>query len=183
VTQRIVLIGPESTGKTTIAAALASHFRAPWVPETARLYAEEIGRELTAADVEVIAARTVDAHDAALALRPPLLVFDTDLISTVVYARHYYGSCPAWIERAARERLSDLYLLCAPDLPWTADGVRDRPEQRDAQFGMFENALTEFGCTKVTVSGTGAARDDTARNATAALLAVAHTHESTVQQR
>ncbi len=172
-TQRIVLIGPEAAGKTTMAAALATHFRAPWVPEAARSYAAEIGRELTAADVEVIAARTIDAHDAALALHPPLLVFDTDLISTVVYARHYYGACPAWIERTARERRSDLYLLCSPDLPWTADGVRDRPEQRDELFGAFDNALTEFRCAKVTISGTGAARDDAARDAAAALLAAA----------
>lgn len=130
-TQRIVLTGPEATGKTTLAAALARRLGAPWLPEASRAYAEEVKRELVAADVESIATRTMRAEDAALATHPPLLVLDTDLISTVVYARHYYGGSPGWVEDAARARRGDLYLLCAPDLPWTADGVRDRPANRE----------------------------------------------------
>ena len=55
------------------------------------------------------------------------MFFDQDLLSTVVYARHYYGDCPPWIERLAVERLGDLYLLCPPDVPWSADRRRDRP--------------------------------------------------------
>ena len=83
-------------------------------------------------DVAPIARAHVAAADAALreaARRErPAVFFDQDLLSTVVYARHYYGDCPPWIERLAAERLGDLYLLCRPDLPWTADGVRDRAD-------------------------------------------------------
>src|SRR6185437_15178771 len=107
VTRRIVLTGPEATGKTTLASALARHFRAPWLPEMARAYATDVRRELTAADAEIIAARAITAEDAALAKDPPLLILDTDLISTVVYVRHYYGPCPAWIEDGARARRGD----------------------------------------------------------------------------
>ena len=172
-TRRIVLTGPEATGKTTLASALARRFRAPWLPETARTYATEVKRELTAADAEIIAARAIAAEDAALAKDPPLLILDTDLISTVVYVRHYYGPCAAWIENAARARLGDLYLLCEPDLPWTADGVRDRPADRQDMFALFESAMREFGCTSIDVSGTGVARERAALSAVTALVAAA----------
>lgn len=172
-TRRIVLTGPESTGKTTLASALARRFRSPWLPETSRLYAEEVKRDLTATDAALIAQRAIDAEDAALEPDPPLLLLDTDLISTVVYVRHYYGPCPAWIEAAARARRGDLYLLCAPDLPWNADGVRDRPARRQEMFGLFEAALQEFGCVSADVSGLGTARERAALSAATALVAAA----------
>ena len=173
-TQRIVLTGPESTGKTTLASALARSFGAPWLPEASRGFAEEVNRELTAADAETIATRVIRAEDAALAEHPPLLVLDTDLISTVVFARHYYGACPAWIEAAARARRGDLYLLCAPDLPWTADGVRDRPSHREEMFALFAGALQEFGCASAGVSGMGPAREHTALASAAPVAAAWH---------
>ena len=172
-TQRVVLTGPECSGKTTLASALARRFRSPWLPEAARGYAEDVKRELTAADAELIAQRTIDADDAALAAQPPLLLLDTDLISTVVYVRHYYGPCPAWIEDEARARRGDLYLLCAPDLPWTADGVRDRPAERAELYAQFEAAMREFGCTTADVAGAGAIRERAALSAVTALISAA----------
>ena len=99
---RIVVTGSESTGKTTLARDLAAHFGAQWVPEQSRSYAERVRRELKADDVAPIASEQIAAEDAALVeairTRRRWLFLDTDLLSTVVYARHYYGSCPAWIE-------------------------------------------------------------------------------------
>lgn len=161
-TTRIVVTGSECTGKTTLAQRLAAHLAAPWLPETARSYAVERLREgqvLTAADVEPIAHRVVAAEDVALAAAPPILVLDTDLISTIVYARHYYGACPAWIEAEARLRRGTHYLLCDPDLPWLADGVRDRPDARTAIHTQFRAALEEFEASVTVVSGRGGARD------------------------
>jgi NadR type nicotinamide-nucleotide adenylyltransferase len=169
----VVLTGPEATGKTTLAKALARHFRAPWLPETAHSCAEEPRRELAPADAELIAQRAIESEDAALASNPPLLLLDTDLISTVVYVRHDHGRCPAWIEESARERRGDLYLLCAPDLPWAADGVRDRPARRQEMFALFEQAMAEFDCVSIDVSGAGIARERAALSAANALIAAA----------
>ncbi|HVT39180.1 MAG TPA: ATP-binding protein [Gemmatimonadaceae bacterium] len=160
-TLRLVFTGPESTGKTTLATEFAARLGAPLLAEAARDYAQapaRLGRALTRADVEPIARLAIAREDEALAGTPPLLVLDTDLVSTVVYARHYYGSCPIWIEAEARARRGCLYLLCDIDLPWKADGVRDRPAQREMMLGLFRDTLAEFGCTVGPVTGIGATR-------------------------
>ncbi|MBX7117422.1 MAG: ATP-binding protein [Gemmatimonadaceae bacterium] len=167
---RIVLTGPECTGKTTLASALAEHFGAPWVPEAARRFAETATEPLSAATVEPIARLWITAADAALAQSPPLCFFDTDLVSTVVYARHYYGQCPAWIEAAARTRRADLYLLGTPDLPWTPDGIRDRPLHRETLFADFGSVLRGLGARTVLLSGKGPARTAAAVRAIETLL-------------
>lgn len=162
---RVVLIGPECTGKTTLARGLAAALGAPWTPEAARLVAETSRAPLSTATVAPIARLAMALDDAARATAAPRLVHDTDLVSTVVYARHYYGTCPAWIAAEARRRLADRYLLCVPDLPWTADGVRDRGDARPALFVDFLAALDAYGARVALVGGTGAGRLAAARAA------------------
>ena len=172
---RVVVTGSECTGKTTLAQAIAERFRAPWVPESSRLQAEEIAlrenRELTLDDVQPIARRHIAAEGEALARADRLLVLDADLLSTVVYSRHYYGECAEWIEAAARERLADLYLFCRPDLPWIADGVRDRPVQREEIDALFRSRLDVTGARYVEVRGQGSDRTELGEQAVARLLA------------
>jgi NadR type nicotinamide-nucleotide adenylyltransferase len=159
---RIVVTGSESTGKTTLARDLASHFGAAWVPEQSRSYAERVRRELKADDVAPIASEQITAEDAALAEArrrgDRWLFLDSDLVSTVVYARHYYGSCPAWIEAEARARRGDLYLLADIDLPWQPDSVRDRPRARERLHAEFGAALAEFRAEVCLVRGVGELR-------------------------
>jgi NadR type nicotinamide-nucleotide adenylyltransferase len=161
-TRHVVLIGPESSGKTTLAAGIARELGVPWVPEAARRFVETDRTPLSAATVESIARLAMALDDAARAAGPALLIHDTDLVSTVVYARYYYGACPAWILREARERLGDLYLLCLPDLPWEADGVRDRPAARTELFASFREALDAFGAAYTVIGGSGPARQNAA---------------------
>jgi len=82
-----------------------------------------------------------------------LVILDTDLFSTVIYACHYYGSCPEWIERAARERRGDLYLLLDVDAPWTPDPQRDRGEQREEMHALFRDTLEAAGARVVVIRG------------------------------
>ena len=152
---RICLIGPECTGKTALAEALACELGLPWVPEYAREYALTQGRPLTAEDVEPIARGQQALEDAVAG--PAVL--DTDLLSTVVYARFYYGGCPAWIEAEARLRRAPLYLLCDTDIEWESDEVRAATGgDRDEQFDAFRAALDEFGVRWTSVSGAGEER-------------------------
>jgi NadR type nicotinamide-nucleotide adenylyltransferase len=155
-----VVTGSECTGKTTLAAALAAEFDAPWSPEFVREYVDARGAPLDASDVEPIArgqlAGQHAAEDAATTQGSRLVVRDTDLVSTVVYARHYYGSCPEWIEAAARKQAGDLYLLLCPDVPWIADGLqRDRPDEavRAELHSLFRSALAAAGARVVEIYG------------------------------
>jgi nicotinamide riboside kinase len=167
---RVALIGAESTGKTTLARALAEELGAPWVPEYAREYLARRGPPLTSEDVEPIARGQMAGEDEGRR-RGGLLILDTDLVSTVVYARYYYGRCPMWIEDAARERRAHLYLLLHPDVPWVEDGAqRDRPYAREELHGRFRAALAAISARVVEVRGPWATRAETARGAVDDLL-------------
>ena len=103
------------------------------MPEFAREYALRVARELTVDDVEPIARGQIALEDAAgetPALQGSLLILDTDLISTVVYARHYYGQCPEWIESAAATRKADLYLLTDIDVEQRDESPTSWPRSR-----------------------------------------------------
>lgn len=154
--RRLCLTGPECTGKTTLAARAARELGVAWVPEYARAYVETHGHMLTAADVEPIARGEIANLDAA---EGPLIVLDTDLISTVVYARHYYGHCPQWIEAEARKRRADHYLLLDTDVAWSPDPARDAGgNAREDLFDAFRAALEEFDTRWEIVSGNFAER-------------------------
>ena len=175
VPRRVCVTGPESTGKTTLAQRLAELANTEWVPEASRSYAERKGGTLTVDDVAPIAREHIALDDTA-SIREgvagtKLLVLDTDLLSTVVYARYYYGQVPAWIERAERARRAELYLLCDVDVPWVADGVRDRPANRGEMFELFHEALLRRRTPFVRVRGTWDERWDIARNAIAPFIA------------
>jgi NadR type nicotinamide-nucleotide adenylyltransferase len=147
---RICLIGPECTGKSTLAQRLAEHFGVPWVPEFAREHALERGNLLTFDDVELIARGQMANEDRFSSAR----ILDTDLISTVVYSRHYYGRVPDWVAEEARRRRADLYLLMDTDVPWQSDSARDRGgEGREDLFDEFRRALDEFETRWTVISG------------------------------
>jgi nicotinamide riboside kinase len=158
---RVVFTGSESTGKTTIATAVARHYGVEVVPEFVRTFAEQKGTPIEFSDHGLIARGQMALEDEYMARShradpahpTPLMIQDTDLLSTVVYCRHYFGRCPAWIEEAVRARQPDLYLLCGTDVPWIADGVRDRGHLRETMQRLFEEAVAASGARQVNLLG------------------------------
>ena len=150
---RIVVTGSESTGKTTLAGSIAEHYGIAWIPEFARDYAENRSAPLTAEDVGPIATGQIAREDTAFQNASGMVILDTDVVSTAVYAEHYYGHVPGWIEQAAQERLADLYLLCDTDMPWVADQVRDAQHHRRQIHDLFVQRLARLAATVRFVGG------------------------------
>ena len=174
--RRVVLIGSESTGKTTLARRLAEHYDADWVPEFVREYAARKQGSLEFADHGPIARGQIALEDAYIARattrNAPLLVHDTDLLSTAVYCLHYYGRTPQWIDETARVRRPDLYLLLDIDIPWEPDPQRDRGDRRPEMQALFRDAVERSGAPFVAIAGDAAARLVQARAAVDDLLGI-----------
>lgn len=164
---RVVVTGSECTGKSTLARALADHFKVPCVPEYVRLFVQDKGRAPTAIDVDAIARGQIALEAEHAASEPDLLILDTDLLSTVVYSRHYYGVCPAWVAAELSRLPGDLYLLAGIDVPWVPDGTqRDRGHRRQEMQALFVDALARRALHAVPVQGSSA---DRLRSAIAAI--------------
>jgi NadR type nicotinamide-nucleotide adenylyltransferase len=173
--RRVVLTGSESVGKTTLATELAARYGVPLVPEFVRDYATAKGAPLDFTDHGPIAWGQVALEDTAIAAARAaghgLIVHDTDLVSTVAYCHHYFGRCPAFLEELALARRADLYLLLDIDVPWVADGVRDRGDRRAEVHRLFGDTLSRLGARVTLIQGPWDERLTTARHHIDSLLA------------
>jgi nicotinamide riboside kinase len=140
------------------------------VPEFVRDFVESIGGRPQFSDHGPIARGQKALEDEYRARAAKLLFHDTDLLSTVAYCRVYFDRCPEWIQAAAVDRQAALYLLCDIDVPWIADGLRDRPDQRSEVHALFESVLREAGVNYVVVRGNREARLTEARRRVDALI-------------
>ena len=172
--RRISLTGPESAGKSTLAAQLAAHYGTTFVPEYARQYLEENGARYTLPDLEAIAHGQLAAEDTAVTQAADLLFCDTDLLVLKIWAENAFGTCPAWIlAELARPRYA-LTLLLAPDLPWAPDPLREHPDpaQRWHFYELYRAELVVRGWPFAEISGPSAERLKQAVAAIAAHLPV-----------
>lgn len=142
---KIALYGPESTGKSTLSQQLATHFNTNWVAEYARDYLQEkwnTTQEIcTPEDLLPIAMGQVALENTALQTATDFVFCDTTLLVTKVYSEMYYQFCYPVLDKAARKHKYDLFFLTDIDVPWEADDLRDRPQQRVDALAQFEAAL------------------------------------------
>lgn len=155
--KKVVLFGPESTGKTTLAKQLAQHYNTLWVPEFSRVYAEEKllnNKELTKNDVLPIAIGQMELENRYSERAPNILFCDTNLLETKVYSEMIYdGFCPVIVEDFAISNTYDLYILTAIDMPWERDPVRGVSDKRELMFIAFKNTLDNLKLPYIIVSG------------------------------
>ena len=164
--KKIVVIGPESTGKSTLCESLSSHFSTIWCREYAREYLLAHGTDYTAEDLLVIAKGQIQLEDNALnfindavekntSSIKPVVFIDTDMYVMKVWSEFVFSTCDHWILNQIIERKYDGYLLCKPDLPWVKDELREYPdfETRDKLYHHYKDLLINQTVPWYEVSG------------------------------
>lgn len=155
---KVVLFGPESTGKTTLSNQLARHYNTVWVPEYARDYLQNKWnnkrKTCENSDLIPIAIGQMKLENELAKKADKVLICDTDLLETKVYSEEFYGGfVNPDLEEAAIANSYNLYLLTYIDTPWEKDDLRDRPELRLEMFNAFENALIKYNRPYITLKG------------------------------
>ena len=142
---KIAIIGPECTGKTTLSEELANYYKTQWVSEFAREYIQNLNREYNFNDVENIGQKQIEQLNSTYTLTNKYIFFDTDLIITKVWFQVVYNKIPHWIDQAIINSKIDLYLLCNTDLSWKPDKVRENGgEMREKLFLMYKSEIESF---------------------------------------
>ncbi|WP_116771267.1 AAA family ATPase [Maribacter litoralis] len=155
---KVVLFGPESTGKTTLSEQLARHYHTVWVPEYAREYLQDKWnnerKTCEPHDLLPIAEGQMRLENDLAKKATEILICDTDLLETKVYSEAYYvGDCDPVLEKYALQNTYDLYLLTYIDIPWEEDDLRDKPNEREEMFNYFKDTLEKYGKNFITLKG------------------------------
>lgn len=165
--KKIVVIGPESTGKSTLSKSLAEQLHTVWVPEFARTYLENLGREYTESDLLEIAKGQIAAEDVAIATADKYLICDTDLYVIKVWSEAKFGRCHPWILEQIAQREYDLYLLAYIDTEWQDDPLREHPlpQERQYFYNIYRDIVIQSGVNWIDVRGNEQERLQLAVNA------------------
>ncbi|AIY12310.1 MULTISPECIES: AAA family ATPase [Cellulophaga] len=164
---KIVLFGPESTGKTTLSGQLARYYNSVWVPEYAREYLQDKWNEekktCEPKDLLPIAAGQMKLENKLSKKANKVLICDTDLLETKVYSEAYYiGHCDPVLDKYALQNTYDLYFLTYIDVPWEEDDLRDKPLEREKMFQYFKDTLDRYNRKYIILKGDKATRLKTA---------------------
>lgn len=150
---KIALVGPECTGKTTLAEALAEHWNEPFVPEYSREYLEDLARNYNHDDILEIAKVQLDREYEVAEKAERFLICDTNMLVTKIWAEVRFGRAQNWIERQFLEKPYQLYVLCGYDIPWEEDPLREHPDERAELYDLYKKALVKAGKRFVEVEG------------------------------
>ncbi len=155
---KVVLFGPESTGKTTLSEQLARHYNSVWVPEYAREYLQNKWnnerKTCEPHDLLPIAEGQMRLENELSKKANKVLICDTDLLETKVYSEAYYvGHCDPLMEKYALSNTYDLYFLTYIDVNWQADDLRDKPHERERMFLYFKETLEKYNRNFIILKG------------------------------
>lgn len=178
--KKIVIIGPESTGKSTLCKQLAAHFNTIWCPEYAREYLLSNGTDYSYDDLLTIAKGQINLEDKfTMEINNksrevfPMLFIDTDLYVMKVWCEYVFEKCHSYIIKEIASRQYDLYLLCNIDLPWIKDELREYPDEQPRRelYRLYKDILTNQKVPFVVINGLEEERINKAVDAVNAFLA------------
>ena len=163
---KIAVIGPESTGKSTLCELLAQHYNTPWCPEFAREYLLTHGTDYTYDDLLYIAKgqlamedeyvqSTAHSQQSTANSASQLLFIDTEMYVMKVWCEFVFGKCHRWVLDKIVERKYDLYLLCNTDLPWVKDELREYPDlkTRDQLYHIYKDIMINQSTPWMDING------------------------------
>ncbi len=174
--KKIVIIGPESTGKSTLCSQLAEHYKTLWLAEFAREYLLKNGTDYSYHDLLTIAKGQIEFEEgvsnelSSISLKPTehrtsnikyqtstkaLLFIDTDMYVMKVWCEYVFNKCHNWILNRIAERHYDGYLLCNADLAWVADALREYPDKiiREKLYHYYKDLMINQSVPWVDING------------------------------
>lgn len=159
---KVAVIGPESTGKTTLVKELVQFYNCTFVLEYARYYVESLNRQYEYDDIMVISRKQRKLEKEAYEKSSKMLICDSAMITNKVWSYDKFEKCDSWIEKEIELESFDLFLLCKPDLQWENDPVREDAERREQIFEIYMRYLKEYSFDFRVIEGKNTARTSAA---------------------
>lgn len=151
--KQIVITGPESTGKSTLAENLAAYYKDIWVSEFARTYLSDLDRPYRKGDLTKIAKGQLLLQKLSIKKAKRYIFYDTSMLIIKVWSEYKYGTCTKWIEDHFSKQKIDLYVLTKTDLPWEYDPLRENPDSRDELYAIYKKELLKYGKPFIEIGG------------------------------
>ena len=136
---KIIVTGPESSGKTTLCQSLSNHFNISFAEEFSREYLNKLNGKYDKSDlIKIAKGQLLKEH-----INKDVLIYDTDLITIKIWSKYKYGDCDHWIIEQIEKQKTEkrFYFLCKPDIPWRADPLRENQKERDEIYEIYKKEL------------------------------------------
>ncbi|RZK51717.1 MAG: NadR [Pedobacter sp.] len=153
--KKIAIVGPESTGKSTMSKQLAKHYNVPWVPEYARFYCDNLKEPCNLQDETNMFHGQVALEESVLSMtETDFIICDTTFLTVKIWSDEMFGETPQIVLDGIKKHPYDLYLLLDIDLPWQDDPLRDFPTKREYFMEVWHKELKDLNANYSVISGT-----------------------------